>query len=73
MTKFVIEKGVPVAPPGNSIYPFGELDVGDSFLLPTGAGNASAFRRSASLWAARHGAKVTIRKVDGGVRVWRTA
>jgi hypothetical protein len=71
MTKFVIEKGVPVAAHGNAIYPFGEMEVGDSFILPNGAGNASSFRRSAALWAARNNAKVTIRKVDGGLRVWR--
>jgi hypothetical protein len=68
-------------------FPFKEMEVGDSFYVEVDpspeAETASKLLvrrvRQAALGANRkadktgEGAKFTVRKVDGGVRVWRTA
>ena len=77
---FEIETSVPVPEKGSrKKYPFSEMAVGDSFLVPcdgdtrvrTQATTCSAvkdFRNSQENgWAGRTS------MVDGGVRVWRTA
>jgi hypothetical protein len=53
-------------------YPIRELAVGDSFLVP----EADTFKNLAQTVrnvASDVGAKVAVRRVDGGVRVWRVA
>ena len=90
---YEIEKGVPLVPHGESNkgpkdkkkYPFRDLEVGDSFLIPL-TGNETPHevlktRRHAI--SAFHGAKsngkipktsrIVTRLVDQGLRVWRIA
>jgi hypothetical protein len=79
---FTIDKNVPV--PASTagrgpVYPFTDMQVGDSFLVPVAAGEAATKRaaglsRAASMNAKKNaGRKYTVRKVEGGVRVWRLA
>jgi hypothetical protein len=73
---FAIEKDVPVAAEarGAPVYPFAAMEPGDSFLVPDDSGRApNTVRRSAGAWGTRHGMKMTVRKVPGGLRVWRLA
>ena len=72
-----IEKGVP-APSlahGNQKFPFPLLEVGDSFFVGTSNRTARAERirlyDAARAWSQRHEGKMLVRRVDGGVRVWR--
>jgi|ERR1017187_1648885 hypothetical protein len=56
-------------------YPVTELLPGSnqSFLVPTTTDNVKAIMTSVRTFAYRHGVKLTLRLVDGGVRVWRKA
>lgn len=82
---FKIETGIPVPPllrsPGQPAkHPFRLMAVGDSFFVPTAdkketqkkqsriAGAVSTFQKTA-----RNGSRFTVRQVEGGIRVWRTA
>lgn len=72
MEFFKIEKGVPAPKPrmkGLGIDQFRQMEVGDSFVVPSERGRT--FRGNAYNIARRIGIEVTIRRVDGGVRVWR--
>lgn len=71
-----IEKGIPV-PESNScigrnrIYPWVEMEVGDSFVYPQGKAKNRAW---AAAYAAskRYGKKFTARTMeDGSYRIWR--
>lgn len=70
-----IEKGVPV-PAVNRVakirYPYGEMEVNDSFLVENTGKNrivhVCAMNRKMSL---KLGKKFTARKMDDGIRVWR--
>lgn len=73
-SEFKIEKGIPITRPLNgpgsgSKYPFKELEIGDSFLVPNKTTNA--FAASVSYWGRRLKRKFTSRATEGGVRVWR--
>ncbi len=72
---FKIEDNVPLAPHGNnhSKYPFREMTVGQSFFVPTEAASYSTVAQAACSAGSLKGdgTRFTIRKVDGGVRVWR--
>jgi hypothetical protein len=52
-------------------YPFAEMEVGDSFFVPgkksSQLGNFCSYQRL------KTGRKFTVRQVDGGCRIWRTA
>ena len=52
-------------------YPWDEMEVGDSFFIPRDAisGNASQLARHRKARGEAH----TVRKVEGGWRIWRTA
>lgn len=65
-----IEKGVPL-PRTRASYPFSEMAVGDSFLLP--ADESVRVRNAACAHTKVHGAKFTTLKVGDGVRCWRVA
>lgn len=67
---FKIEKGVP-APGRRTKYPFGEMEVGDSFFVEHG--NASALSNAACSYARywKKPFKYSARRVDGGARIWR--
>ncbi len=66
---FLIEKSVPM-PAKSAGFPFGEMEVGDSFLIPADA-HARAVS-AASNYGKRYKKKITIRSVGDGVyRAWR--
>lgn len=71
-----IEKDVPI-PTGRSgrrpLYPFAEMEVGDSFFIETTSTEESRKRqmRLSDAWSRHHPKKFTSSAVDGGVRVWR--
>lgn len=70
-----IKKNIPI-PKGRSgshgrptKYPFGKMDIGDSFFIPKdSAGSAS---QCASIYKKKHGGNFTRRQVVGGFRIWR--
>jgi len=68
-----IDHKVPMPPPvrkkGPAKYPWVEMKVGDSFLVP--GGRLANLRASASRAGSSGKVKFTVRAVDGGVRVWR--
>lgn len=74
---FKIEKHIPVPPKhnkGSSIYPFAQMQKGDSFLIPAKAKEEQVSKRKAvSASAYKHKMKITTRIVEGGVRVWKVA
>jgi hypothetical protein len=53
-------------------YPLSEMEVGDSFFVE-GTLKKNTINTAVSWWSKRKGntRKFTIRKVDGGIRVWR--
>lgn len=70
----IIEKGIAIPEAelvGKEMYPFGRMEVGDSIFLP-GMNSSSSACVSARQIARRQGKKFTTRKIDGGVRIWRT-
>ena len=77
--KFVVEKGIPVAMwARQGKYPWHEMEVGDSFMVPgltenktpTGAYKVTA---AVAYFNSKHKQKFTARTVEGGMRVWRIA
>lgn len=74
---FAIESNIPVpltATGASHRWPFAEMKIGDSFFVPleTAGAIGQIVRPAASVWARRHaGFKFTIRKMDGGYRIWR--
>ena len=67
---YEIDKNVQISnKPRTYIYPYRDMDVGDSFFIPNGklptvnAANHRAFKR--------FGMKFSARTMDGGIRVWR--
>lgn len=69
----VVEKNVPIPKQKSGVvrYGFGLLKVGDSILF------ANEFRgvlaTAASYYAKRNNIRLALRKVEGGIRVWRIA
>jgi hypothetical protein len=75
---FKIESGVPLPEPvsGRASYPFGSMNVGDSFFVAAAHDDLLARDRlasAASYFGIRNKMKFARRKVDGGFRVWRLA
>ena len=68
MNEIKIEKGIQIPSHGNTLYPFSEMQVGDSF-----ACKKANVRSIASLQAKKLGMKFTVRKQPEGYRVWRIA
>ena len=69
-----VETGIPApleARHGQREYPIVEMDVGQSFLVPNG--NPNSIAASACRFGRQLGRKYRTAKVQGGVRVWRTA
>jgi hypothetical protein len=65
-----IDRGVPIPRRGGK-YPYEELGVGDSFFVPNGESQLVSnnnWRMSKKL-----DRKFVCKKIDGGIRVWRTA
>jgi hypothetical protein len=71
-----IEKGIPFPSKKRSTatYPLGEMEVGDSFVLPVT--EAGRIRSAASWFGARHQKKFASRHIvengEAVLRVWRT-
>jgi len=69
VTRIRIDKGVPIpAPAAAQKYPMRDLEIGDSFFVPTTNIHGTGLYNSAR----RAGIRITLRKVDGGLRCWRT-
>ncbi len=75
MSKFVIEKNVPIPLKGNvrRKYPFAQMEVGDSIFVAGDAAKTENISCSANAYGKRNGAKFSARCVEGGVRIWRIA
>ena len=76
--KYAIEKGVALPDYYRvSTYPFGDMEVGDSFFVPFGDEDLNSI--STRVHSAvgqrnrREKRKFTTRRVSGGMRVWRIA
>lgn len=71
MNAYKIERGIPIPPKGGErtglTATLRALDVGDSFLIAN-----EKERLRALHFASRAGVKIATRKVEGGIRVWRT-
>lgn len=68
---YQIDKNVPIpAKKANSLYPFSQMAVGDSFLAPKKSATSSMYQFMKSDIGA--GMKFISRPVEGGVRIWRT-
>lgn len=71
MSNFVIENDVPLPADAGTRqkYPFGALEVGDSFFV---AGvKSKQISGTAAQYSRRHGIKLIVRTEGDGVRVWR--
>lgn len=69
-----IEKGIPMPASQagrHRLYPWNEMEVGDSFLMPVTRGQTALNQCQKA--SARYGRKFSVRKVEGGYRVWRVA
>lgn len=68
-----IEKGIPltnpVHPGGQRKYPFGEMELGDSFYWD---GKRHRVDSAASYYGKRNNKKFAVRKEGSGARCWRT-
>lgn len=68
-----IDKNIPLPPRkrstgrGKRVYPWGELEPGDSFVIPS----LNANIRQWKLETTYPGKKFVSRRVEGGLRVWR--
>lgn len=73
---YPLENGIPMpsacSGPRAARYPMREIKVGQSFLIPSSE-LPKHVGQSVRNSAAYYGKKVAVRKVKGGVRVWRTA
>lgn len=69
-----VDKNIQHTGIGHTKYPFAEMDVGDSFLVPQDEKIASV-RSAAVMYAARKSGSVkfSIKKHLGGYRCWRIA
>lgn len=68
-----IDKNVPytTASKGAPKYPFGEMDIGDSFFVDVAVKSNTV--TAACQYGLRNGKKFSIRKHDGAYRCWRIA
>ena len=83
MNTITIEKNVPrpsVYRMRTIKYPFAQMEVGDSFVVPVPKNNdavtfAANVRTSSHQWGSPNGVKFSVLLVDGktSVRVWRVA
>lgn len=66
-----IEKNIPIPERGwKRKYPFGNMDIGDSFLVDADGSNKAI--SAAKMYGMRHGLKFTSKKQDDGcARIWR--
>lgn len=73
----VIDKGIPIPDETRGrkrIWPFGDMEVGDSFFLAGDSVKCQRVLGSASTYyQRRHAMTFVTRKVEGGARIWRVA
>lgn len=68
---YTVDKGVPLPKSASQAkYPWSEMAVGDSFFVPSMTESA---RGGLTSIAKSRGIKISTRKMDGGIRVWRVA
>lgn len=61
-------------PAKNEVYPFGSMEVGQSFFVQTeDTKKFASLRNSATSRGKKLGMKFVTRQMDGGIRVWRVA
>ena len=74
---FKIESGVPLPPnagkQGLGKYPFRKMNIGDSFLVATDVQGKTANNLASCARQIFGKGNFAIRRVEGGVRVWRLA
>lgn len=70
--EFKIEKDVAI-PTGWSRYPFGDMEIGESFCFHGNEREKNSARESAYRFGRRHGRRFTFRKTSDGYRCWRVA
>jgi hypothetical protein len=71
---YEIEKDIPVTIKSEKAkYPFSEMEVGDSFLVPKGQENAKLHREAAYSHGRKNNVKFKTKSVAGGTRIWRIA
>lgn len=73
-TEFRIEKGVEIPKRSGDAtrkYPFPQMEVGDSFAVPSG--RHLAVSTAATNYGNKYQMKFSVRAVDGGHRCWRIA
>ncbi len=77
-----IEKNVPITESKSgfkkghkisTVYPFSDMDIGDSFVVPGGKKEQSHVCSAANRWSRRHSGKFTTRREGETVRCWRIA
>ncbi len=79
MSNFVLETGIEIpkrtapARRSGSKYPFAQMEVGHSFLLPADV-KATTIRSAIGAFSKRYSdaGKFAVRATDQGLRVWRT-
>lgn len=69
-TPITIEKGHRV-PPRRSKYQFGKMRTGDSIFVADGVIKQQSLRNIVHYHMKRNGILLTVRRVEGGFRVWR--
>lgn len=73
---YKVEKNIPIPAVRHgggrpATYPFAELkEPGDSFFIPAADITPKRVQQAAAAYGRRHDISLTIRRVDGGVRVW---
>jgi len=86
VSQFTVDKGIPLPPDCRNggrapKYPFGTMEIGDSFFIAVTVQNRFSKQRVGSKITAnaahykRHNPKFKIayRAVEGGIRIWRIA
>lgn len=73
-----IDKNIPIPQSGGrvrpSLYPFAEMEIGDSVFFPDEPRGSRSKPSIASAQLGRYrGWKFSSRAMDGGVRIWRVA
>jgi hypothetical protein len=68
----IIDERVPIPPKPAPIYPWKQMNVGDSFFVEcSNIRRYVNFHSTASRAAKRNGIKLTLRREGSGIRVWR--
>lgn len=65
-----IDRGIPIPPARRCLYPWREMEVGDSFLMPGAPRQVANQISKAGRYYQR---KFSYRKTAEGIRVWRVA